>query len=202
MHAARLDLGVLQCVAMCCSVLQCVAMFCNVLLVLQSCAVWCSLLQSVTVCCTREQHDIARGHGRTTRGGAGVAGVLQYVAVCCSVLQCIAVCCSVRKSDKHVARAEDAIAPDGASASAKGRCVLGVLQCVAVCCSVLQQHSVLAPAKNSSNKGLLRSLPIRDFRVYFQLCWQPNRNRCIKRNDYRADSREFLHQHFCKMIIK
>ena len=65
-------LGVLQCVAVCCSVLQCVAVCCSVL---QCVAVWCSVVQCVAVCCS----------------------VLQCVAVCCSVLQCVAarvaVCC-------------------------------------------------------------------------------------------------------------
>ena len=55
-------IGVLQCVAVCCSGLQCVAVGCSVLLCV---AVCCSVLQCVAVCCS----------------------VLQCVAVCCSVLQ-------------------------------------------------------------------------------------------------------------------
>jgi len=60
-RALDFDVGVLQCVAVCCSVLQCVAVCCSVL---QCVVVCCSVLQCVAVCCS----------------------VLQRVAVCYKVV--------------------------------------------------------------------------------------------------------------------
>jgi len=73
----RSGMGMLQCVAVCCSVLQCVAVCCSVLQTRSSATmaavewVCCSVLQCVAVSCS----------------------VLQYLVVCCSVLQCVAGSC-------------------------------------------------------------------------------------------------------------
>ena len=81
--APKMEMDLLQCVAVCCLVLQCVAVRCSVL---QCVAVCCSVLQCVAVCCS----------------------VLQCVVVCCSVLQRVGVSCSglpvedFRRSDSRL----------------------------------------------------------------------------------------------------
>jgi len=69
-------IGVLQCVAVCCSLLHCVAVCCSVLQcvavchsVLQCAAFWLFVLHAVALCRTL---------------------LRQCVAVCCSVWQCVA----------------------------------------------------------------------------------------------------------------
>ena len=74
--------GVLQCVAVCCSVSQRVAV-CH------------SMLQCVTVCCSVSQCVAVCVHlfGKESFGHTNDD---DFVGVCCSVSQCVAVCCSVR----------------------------------------------------------------------------------------------------------
>jgi len=71
-------LGVLQCVAVCCSVLQCDAVCCSVLQYFEN---------------TCKEHEAHLVYDPAVVGG--MFGMLQCVAVCCSVLQCVAVHCSV-----------------------------------------------------------------------------------------------------------
>jgi len=66
-------MGVLQCVAVCCSILQSVVVLMGVL---QCVAVCYRFDGCVAVCCSVLQIVV------------GLMGVLQCVVVCCSVLQC------------------------------------------------------------------------------------------------------------------
>ena len=71
------DLGVLQCVAMCCNMLQCVA----------AC---CSLLQRVAAFWTNEYAYLLCSMFTMH----GIFSVYLHMCVCYSLLQCVAVCCS------------------------------------------------------------------------------------------------------------
>ena len=77
----RVDVLLLQCIAVYCSVLQCVAVCCSVLqCVATNSVVYCVATNSASVASALERVDVL---------------LLQCVAVCCSVFQCVAVCCSV-----------------------------------------------------------------------------------------------------------
>jgi len=131
-------IGVLQCVAVCCSVLPCVAACCR-------------MMQSVTYAplLTRrychQPHAIVRTCKKSGEGRIDVwqyvvecCGVLQCAATCCSVLQRFAVCCSMMQYSWHTHRYSPHPHVWVWTFEKSGEWLIGVLQCVIVCCSGLQ----------------------------------------------------------------